>query len=240
MKKCGFTLAEVLITLGIIGVIAALTAPSLVKNSGQAKIGPALAKFVNTFETGCDEMMTEEGISRLSEIGGLNAILEKLTKYIIMSPNSDTYYTFRGAKNSESSYRLTSSYILKDGSCLVGTDSQFLSSPFEVAYSADGPYKGNIAILFYDINGPKGKNIAGRETFLFILDDSGLLVPYGSNAHKHLYEKDGKKTFKYTCRFDYDPKEFSHLVPYAVLDGDYTYGFACTGVIADNNWKANY
>jgi prepilin-type N-terminal cleavage/methylation domain-containing protein len=57
MKKNGFTLAEVLITLGIIGVVAALTAPALVKNSGQAKIGPALAKFVNTFETGCEQMM---------------------------------------------------------------------------------------------------------------------------------------------------------------------------------------
>ncbi len=30
--KNGFTLAEVLITLGIIGVVAALTIPSLVKN----------------------------------------------------------------------------------------------------------------------------------------------------------------------------------------------------------------
>ena len=30
MKKSGFTLAEVLITLGIIGVVAALTAPALV------------------------------------------------------------------------------------------------------------------------------------------------------------------------------------------------------------------
>lgn len=36
MKKCdskkGFTLAEVLITLGIIGVVAALTMPSIIAN----------------------------------------------------------------------------------------------------------------------------------------------------------------------------------------------------------------
>ncbi len=32
MKKIGFTLAEVLITLGIIGVVAALTIPTLVNN----------------------------------------------------------------------------------------------------------------------------------------------------------------------------------------------------------------
>ncbi len=32
MKNFGFTLAEVLITLGIIGVIAALTLPNLIAN----------------------------------------------------------------------------------------------------------------------------------------------------------------------------------------------------------------
>lgn len=46
----GFTLAEVLITLGIIGVVAALTAPALVQNAGTAKIGPTLAKVVSTLE----------------------------------------------------------------------------------------------------------------------------------------------------------------------------------------------
>ena len=46
----GFTLAEVLITLTIIGVVAALTAPALVNNAGFARVGPSLAKFVNTFE----------------------------------------------------------------------------------------------------------------------------------------------------------------------------------------------
>ena len=39
MKKFGFTLAEVLITLDIIGVVAALTAPALVQNAGSAQIG---------------------------------------------------------------------------------------------------------------------------------------------------------------------------------------------------------
>lgn len=32
--KSGFTLAEVLITLGVIGIVAALTIPQLVKNYG--------------------------------------------------------------------------------------------------------------------------------------------------------------------------------------------------------------
>ena len=37
MKKFGFTLAEVLITIGIIGVVAALTMPTLIANTNSAK-----------------------------------------------------------------------------------------------------------------------------------------------------------------------------------------------------------
>lgn len=47
----GFTLAEVLITLAIIGVVAALTTPSVIRNSQNAKIGPTLAKICTTIET---------------------------------------------------------------------------------------------------------------------------------------------------------------------------------------------
>ena len=50
MKKTGFTLAEVLITLGIIGITAALTLPSLIDMHQDAGVGPKLAKAQNTME----------------------------------------------------------------------------------------------------------------------------------------------------------------------------------------------
>lgn len=46
MKKIGFTLAEVLVTLSIIGVVAALTIPSLVKNATETQLR---TKFKNVF-----------------------------------------------------------------------------------------------------------------------------------------------------------------------------------------------
>lgn len=53
MKKCdskkGFTLAEVLITLGIIVVVAALTMPSIIANYQKKVISVRLKKFVSTF-----------------------------------------------------------------------------------------------------------------------------------------------------------------------------------------------
>ncbi len=47
IKRFGFTLAEVLITLGIIGVVAAMTIPTLVSQTGQAEFKTGLKKAVS-------------------------------------------------------------------------------------------------------------------------------------------------------------------------------------------------
>lgn len=44
LKKIGFTLAEVLITLGIIGVVAAMTMPTLVSKYRQRALETAFKK----------------------------------------------------------------------------------------------------------------------------------------------------------------------------------------------------
>lgn len=48
MKKNGFTLAEVLITLAIIGVVATLTLPSLMSNTQEQQAVTAFKKSMNT------------------------------------------------------------------------------------------------------------------------------------------------------------------------------------------------
>ena len=47
-KKIGFTLAEVLITLGIIGVVAAMTIPTLIANTNSAKFRSQFKKSLST------------------------------------------------------------------------------------------------------------------------------------------------------------------------------------------------
>lgn len=47
--KKGFTLAEVLITLGIIGVVAAMTLPVLIQKHVNSVVETRLAKFYTTF-----------------------------------------------------------------------------------------------------------------------------------------------------------------------------------------------
>ena len=47
-KRFGFTLAEVLITLGIIGVVAAMTIPTLMNQTGQAEFKTGFKKIIST------------------------------------------------------------------------------------------------------------------------------------------------------------------------------------------------
>ncbi len=68
MKKFGFTLAEVLITLGIIGVVAALTAPSLVLSSRNEANAARLAVNVSNLENAFSNAMIKENVETLSNL----------------------------------------------------------------------------------------------------------------------------------------------------------------------------
>ena len=64
MKKA-FTLAEVLITLGIIGVVAALTLPAVIQNYQKRSLEVATKKFYSVITQAVKQYMTDEGIDDL-------------------------------------------------------------------------------------------------------------------------------------------------------------------------------
>ena len=65
MKKQGFTLAEVLITLGIVGVVAALTAPALVMSSRNEANAARLSTVVSNMENAFQTAIAQEGADNL-------------------------------------------------------------------------------------------------------------------------------------------------------------------------------
>lgn len=65
MRNKAFTLAEVLITLGIIGVIAALTMPGLMHTAARAKIGPELSSAMATLSEATTEFMNNNNADYL-------------------------------------------------------------------------------------------------------------------------------------------------------------------------------
>lgn len=67
-KKLAFTLAEVLITLGIIGVVAAMTMPSLISNYQQKQYEAKYAKAQNVMANGIKMMMAQNNIYDVAEL----------------------------------------------------------------------------------------------------------------------------------------------------------------------------
>ena len=65
LKKCAFTLAEVLITLGIIGIVAAIIMPTVVSNYRKQIIETRLKKFYSTFNNAIT--MAENDYGNISE-----------------------------------------------------------------------------------------------------------------------------------------------------------------------------
>ncbi len=63
MKKNGFTLAEVLITLAIIGVIATMTLPALMTNIAEQQARTGLKKGINTLTEAAQMHEAIEGIN---------------------------------------------------------------------------------------------------------------------------------------------------------------------------------
>ncbi len=75
MPKKGFTLAEVLITLAIIGVVAALTIPAVVKNYQQTQLKAQFKKAYSTVQNAYQKTQLDMGIDL----------------YVLGSDNSNSY-----------------------------------------------------------------------------------------------------------------------------------------------------
>ncbi len=231
MKKFGFTLAEVLITLGIIGVVAALTAPALVQNAGTAKIGPTLSKVVATLENANEQLLHDEDATDLSKIAETNEeYCELLSKYIAGSSYNDDAVTFTpGATKwndtaSNVAWQYSKEFYFSDNiSLVIGV----YNSQNVGVYRAKGSFKGGYAYIYVDINGTKTKpNKFGKDIFLFFIDKSGQVTPAGSSTHAWLKNDDGEK---------YSSEGTRACNETTVGDGT-----GCAGSIFENNFKVIY
>ena len=233
-KKQGFTLAEVLITLSIIGVVSALTAPSLMSSFQKSKVGPSLKKFMNTIETANQHIMMEKGADTLSGALGNSYIasymgeLEKKVKGKYVGPTlRDLNYNIKTPTKANGSTAPTPSYIFQfnDGTSMALDPGVSATAPTGTAQTAAfmGPFSNNA--FYYDINGFQNEpNRLGKDLFLFIIDDAGTVVPYGSKISSKIYNIPSWITAS-----DCAP------TPSAVREG-----IVCAGSVIDNDGKVVY
>ena len=187
MKK-GFTLAEVLITLGIIGIVAALTLPSLINKYEKQSTITAVQKVYSTLNQALKRSELDNGDSRYWAKGQDMGALEYYNQYwgpylkpikICKTYNSCGYKSANPWKHYNTavvSPAARTTVIMPDGMVII-----FMTATTNTSDTSQ--LRSNDTIIV-DINGPKNPNEGGKDVFVFEKVDNNLgkgVLPYGYN-----------------------------------------------------------
>ena len=100
MKKRGFTLAEVLITLAIIGVVAAISIPSVISNSQQQEFKTGLRKAVSVLNSAITMNMAIDGESPYDNANLYGYLTRHMS--ILKTTSQMPYHTYtKGSPNND-------------------------------------------------------------------------------------------------------------------------------------------
>ena len=226
MFKKGFTLAEVLITLTIIGVVSALTLPGLLTDTSTAQIGPKLAKARAMFEQANQALLHNENLDSFVLPSGLrysssSVYLDNLAAFLKISSFDRTQNGY-----APSIVSLTGVDDIGNSSCVLSSDGMLYCV---VLNSAHPYYDANqiinrqiIGTVYVDIDGPSGANVTGTDVFPFVLTAGGSITPVGATNWDNKNAKEST---------------WSILCPKSGTVAQYS---ACTGHIFENNLKVEY
>ena len=190
MIKKGFTMAELLITLSIIGILAALTIPALSSSTEKQQVGPALIKAISALENGNAVMIAQNDMYGIRENCGLPVgdadiagsegknyetncferhIMPKLGA--VKLDKSVSYYSSN--YNQQTTYNPSTSYIYqsKNGAAYIFPTNNYNNHYIEV---------------LIDTNGVEKKpNQMAKDLFKVIIDvdREGSVIPVGSKRY---------------------------------------------------------
>lgn len=209
MKKFGFTLVEVLMTLGIIGVVGILVTPSLMQNgrneTNAARLSTAVSNFENALATGMAADGAEDlyhwdvwtNPPRANNVTEEEGFYSNLTRFMVLNGHDDSGNILgdaprnmdqNGAAGAGANFLDNSDIYTalraKNGALIYIADK--INADANAAAN-ENTARGNGSSLYsiaaniiIDVNGEAGPNIVGRDVFAFALSNEGTLFPYGS------------------------------------------------------------
>lgn len=262
-KKSAFTLAEVLITLGVIGVVAAITMPALINNFQVSSWENSLKKSYATITNGFHAIASDyDGDLRNSGIfddiddstfsDRIDEAVRKHFKVIKSCKIGDTtncpgYYNspLLGTQRKitfETNYDYFNAknfYVayLADGSIISMKNGKCI----EMNYKDESKFKHYCTTVYLDINGQKNPNIRGKDVFqLASMDEKGNLYPDTSiEWAKASYGSENALTGSQYWQNAVDQCGTPNK---KIKDETTTYisGQNCLARIMENGWKMDY
>ncbi len=194
-RKAAFTLAEVLITLGIIGVVAAMTLPSLITKNRNKELQAALKKGYSEISQALEFMKSDIGVDILPQDYEQRSFFPIFSKYFrtlkSVSVNGIMPGEMEDGDSEDSPHKVFKNYKTYNKSQTIKTDifddGQFILQDGTLIL-IENPYSvGNRQIFIsVDVNGMNKKpNIYGRDLFTFQITNDGKLLPMGADGTKY-------------------------------------------------------
>lgn len=192
MKKLGFTLAEVLITLVIIGVIAAMTVPTLMNNTNAQEFRSALKKAIS----GANQALTMH-YALTSETAQDYTTASTLVNGIFKNRLSILDGTSTATFTNTSACNDGATFITADGImfCVNNYSSEASDSSTSKCntYNTEPCTSGNGPNLWIDVNGQKTPNTittsSSRPKDIYQATIyAQRVVPYGDPTQQVMYD----------------------------------------------------
>ena len=232
LKSAAFTLAEVLVTLGIIGVVSAMTVPTLIQNYQRQSYVTQLHKVYNEMSQAVLKYQTDKNAVNLREAGlgsqtEVNNFIHNYFK-VVKDCGSDipscfasgNYRKLDGVKypNYDNANDNQNSYILASGAA--------------IGVQAFSDASRNIVMqIAVDTNGKKGPNIVGRDFFAMYVYNNGVIDEYSVSDDEGTYEN-------VTAPLTQEQRERNFQV--ACNSNKPSWGHGCFGKILNDNWEMTY
>ena len=204
-NKLGFTLAEVLITLGVIGIVAAFTMPSLISKYQMRVFETAFKKQYSVLNNTLDFIQLQEGLHDCYLTTFTCPTESNPYNQCYSSANSDCQVIKQGMINHLKLRPITNDFeypdqddVLAEGGITVNKTvnydyyksfSAFTLADGAVVMFSEGGISGYSSVVFLvDVNGKKGPNKWGYDAFYLVLSlNNGkirLTDEYASLAQK--------------------------------------------------------
>ena len=200
-RRFAFTLAEILITLGIVGVVAALVIPSTVQKFKNLQTVAQLKKSYSVIEQAVK--MAEKDYGNINDWDEWDDAEKILDKYFITNlkgskkfgkteswdkamcydPNVVTHidtlnrtvqYVFLSGMHVSNPFyaNKTASMQLADGTCIA------INPVLEQSDAGYSPLFSRLIMV--DVNGARrAPNVVGKDLFFFYVNSSGVIKPFG-------------------------------------------------------------
>jgi prepilin-type N-terminal cleavage/methylation domain-containing protein len=193
-KYIGFTLAEVLITLGIIGIISAMTIPTLIQKYKERVTVNKVKNMYATFSQALKLAIAENGevdgwdytATRTEQ--GASSFAKYLKPYFKIALDCgknitgvcNMKQTFALNGDSWNYYNGTEYYklILNDGSKIW-----FRINGTGACKEPDRKIQNVCALIWYDVDGTKEKNIIGKDIFVFFIMKDKIMLDQNQDCN---------------------------------------------------------